>query len=681
MLNFRNVLRLIEEENWDGLLQKIPELGRLDGLWQGIKYHYTDAWTHTKHVIKAVKLLKIKLENGHVNLDFDPPPESGFYGLQNRPIFDEFVSRWIVDIMNREMESGIKLWDVVLVAALFHDIGKPDTAEDVGDGIRVHFIGHPEVGAKYLENALGSDVLKEPWASVLHLVKSHFVLLAGFSYNSPQRRYIPDVSESIDFRAMLLILSMADIIASRSNYRFDEYVEYLGAVAWFWIFYEDVLCAKSDYFSATYAPTKYRAIKKAASIMTSAPPNPYAEIFKSISVKHHGDTLSLSKEFMFLAEFSIRHPVDEISRQGVKFLVGLINQLPFLRNSFSSMSRNNHLLSTALSAADIILKHGDSKRCDECNALAASVLCDMGDKERARSLINQVEAPQLFTTVSKFCYSREIIEKLRRVSAYGAGISLGYTMPKRVKYWLTLPCASVAFYSWDELFEKLTYELLNSPPSKAGKANGELQRLYLKLWECPGIYQQLSEYSRWLSSVLMGSYYIKESDELLRMIIASINDHLEEELKRAVAESSSRTLATALNVDTTVVLYIKTQQKFKDILAYDIGRKTRNLIKTILKSQNPCKKLTALGALVGVSVEKVTSPDDLLSLLSGILVKSGMKMALGSEKFEGLVKLLPAPLSAAATECLNSVRPRRGPHSNLISYLKRFTKLLINPFL
>ncbi len=691
MLDFERIVRLLEEEDWDAIRNVVPELNRLDGLWQGIKYHYTDAWTHTQHVVKAVKLVRDKVEGTEVVLDFSPPRESGFYAFQTSEFFDPHVAKWLRETMDLRTRSGFRLWDVVLVAALFHDIGKPDTAEDVGDGIRVHFIGHPEIGADILKKMLGAQALNDPWPIILDLIRYHFLLLTGFSYNFPEKRFIPYVSGDNKFKAMLLVLSIADILSSKASHRFAEYMEYLGTVAWFWIYYEGILQLKSDYFAITYTPAQYRSIKEAATMISLAPPNPYAANFERISIECHKEKVKLDREFSLFAEFSVRHPVEAVSMQGIKFLAGLARQLPHVYQRFSKKAERNPLIADAVKAVDVVVRNGDIAECKSCLVPAIVLLCNLGDRNSGLKLTGSLGSDAAVEKVIRHCRFIKEIDRLKRVSAYLLGRALGFISPERIEHWLVLPCDSLSFYIWDEIFEHLVAEMVSSPPFKAGMASGEFQRLYLKLWECPNIGKQLSQYSTWVIKKIAKSGTVFTDAETANIIVSSIVEGFEPDIVKWVyrerRKMDVKVMASIIRSDLSILLHIDDTKLLKKVLLFDIGRKARQLINSILDSRTPCDRLKQLTAALDMKVGEIASIEHLERAVVEIMGNLGIEDEIIGveanstvEKLKRLATKLPASMSLTTLQCLNKIIRKNKPVKKS-SIIKQLPSLLIKKFL
>ena len=112
----------------------IPELQSTKGVDQP-NMHYWDVWGHTMHTVEAAELV-IK-------------------GHQNSPIFS--CVPWTPDSeahFNRQATDGHTRRTVLKLAALFHDVAKPQTKSLDATG-RTRFFGHSEQGAEIAANRLG----------------------------------------------------------------------------------------------------------------------------------------------------------------------------------------------------------------------------------------------------------------------------------------------------------------------------------------------------------------------------------------------------------------------------------------------------------------------------------------------------------------------------------------------
>ena len=119
-----------------GLLQHIiPELMATKGVDQP-SVHYWDVWGHTLHTLESVE----GVTGGHQNSPiFSCVP----WTEQSEAHFEERVS------------DGHTRRTILKLAALFHDIAKPQTKALEADG-RTHFFGHSEQGAAIAQRRLTS---------------------------------------------------------------------------------------------------------------------------------------------------------------------------------------------------------------------------------------------------------------------------------------------------------------------------------------------------------------------------------------------------------------------------------------------------------------------------------------------------------------------------------------------
>ena len=118
-----------------GLLEQvIPELQEGKGVDQP-NMHYWDVWGHTMHTVEAAELI-IK-------------------GHQNSPVFSSVP--WTEESeahFNQKATDGHTRGTVLKLAALFHDIAKPQTKTQDDTG-RTRFFGHSEQGAALATQRLG----------------------------------------------------------------------------------------------------------------------------------------------------------------------------------------------------------------------------------------------------------------------------------------------------------------------------------------------------------------------------------------------------------------------------------------------------------------------------------------------------------------------------------------------
>lgn len=184
-----------------GLLTAIiPEMEQLKGVSQP-KEHYWDVFNHSLETVAAADFLLRRSNYQHANQEI----------LRSIP-----WSTMLSDHFNEEIGTGSKRRALLKLAALLHDIAKPQTKTIDLDG-RTRFLGHTHEGA-----AIANLILERLRFSrreidyILTLIKYH--LRPGQMSNTglPSRRaiyrYFRDTEDTgID----ILFLSLADHLASR----------------------------------------------------------------------------------------------------------------------------------------------------------------------------------------------------------------------------------------------------------------------------------------------------------------------------------------------------------------------------------------------------------------------------------------------------------------------------------
>ena len=181
-----------------GLLQHIvPELMAAKGVDQP-RMHYWDVWGHTLHTVQGAEGVTGGHQNSPVYSCVPWTPESEAY-------FDEVVS------------DGHTRGTMLKLAALFHDIAKPQTKTLEADG-RTRFFGHSEQGAEVAERRLSAMRLSKRGVSMVSRMVLHHLRPTGMSNEGEWPtdraiyRYYRDTGEvSVD----TLYLAMADYLGAK----------------------------------------------------------------------------------------------------------------------------------------------------------------------------------------------------------------------------------------------------------------------------------------------------------------------------------------------------------------------------------------------------------------------------------------------------------------------------------
>ena len=181
-----------------GLLRYIvPELMATKGVDQP-RMHYWDVWGHTLHTVRGAEGVTGGHQNSPVFSCVPWTPESEAY-------FDEVAS------------DGHTRRTMLKLAALFHDIAKPQTKTLEADG-RTRFFGHSEQGAEVAEGRLRELRLSNRGVSMVSGMVLHHLRPTGMSHEGewPTKRavyrYFRDTG---DLAIDTLYLAMADYLGAK----------------------------------------------------------------------------------------------------------------------------------------------------------------------------------------------------------------------------------------------------------------------------------------------------------------------------------------------------------------------------------------------------------------------------------------------------------------------------------
>lgn len=188
----------IQTLDWLGLLEHIvPELMASKGVEQP-RMHYWDVWGHSLHTVEAAEGVTGGHQNSPVFSCVPWTPESEAY-------FAETVS------------DGHTRRTVLKLAALFHDIAKPQTKTLEPDG-RTRFFGHSEQGAVIAEERLRRLRLSSRGVSMVSRMVEHHLRPTGMSNDGEWptgraiHRYFRDVG---DVALDTLYLCLADYLGAK----------------------------------------------------------------------------------------------------------------------------------------------------------------------------------------------------------------------------------------------------------------------------------------------------------------------------------------------------------------------------------------------------------------------------------------------------------------------------------
>jgi len=180
----------------DLLCRLIPELAATKGVDQP-QVHYWDVWGHTMHCVEEAELVT----KGHLNSPiymFVPwTPESAAH-------------------FSQEAGDGHTRAVMLKLAALFHDIGKPQTKTLEADG-RTRFFGHSELGASMVEDRLTQLRMSSRSITLIAKMVEHHLrpnnISKGVELPTPRavHRYFRDLG---DAAVDTVYLAIADYLAT-----------------------------------------------------------------------------------------------------------------------------------------------------------------------------------------------------------------------------------------------------------------------------------------------------------------------------------------------------------------------------------------------------------------------------------------------------------------------------------
>ncbi len=179
------------------LVHVIPELMDTKGVDQP-RMHYWDVWGHSLHTLQGAEGVTGGHQNSPVFSCVPWTPESETY-------FAEVVS------------DGHTRRTILKLAALFHDIAKPQTKTLEPDG-RTRFFGHSEQGAEVAERRLSDLRLSNRGASMVSRMVLHHLRPTGMSNdgewptNRAIYRYFRDTG---DVAVDTLYLALADYLGAK----------------------------------------------------------------------------------------------------------------------------------------------------------------------------------------------------------------------------------------------------------------------------------------------------------------------------------------------------------------------------------------------------------------------------------------------------------------------------------
>jgi putative nucleotidyltransferase with HDIG domain len=210
MLAGRKVAGALRAMDWLGLLGRVvPETQLLKDVAQSAPHVY-DVWQHTLAVVDHLEDVLRVLDRVH---DVDAASEYALGYCAAR------VGRYRMQIaahLEAELSMGRTLRSLLFLAALMHDIAKPQTRSTEADG-RVRFLGHEVTGRQVAEErARALRLSSEEVAHLGRMVAAHMrpVLLAqagGVTRRAAYRFFRDTGPAGVD----VCLLTLADLLGTR----------------------------------------------------------------------------------------------------------------------------------------------------------------------------------------------------------------------------------------------------------------------------------------------------------------------------------------------------------------------------------------------------------------------------------------------------------------------------------
>jgi len=187
----------------------LPELSALKGVEQSPP-HQDDVWTHTLAVASSIERVLNTLARQH------DPEDSASWALGFISVRLGIFRQEIQDLLDESFSPGRQLRAHLYLAGLYHDVGKPQTAQ-VDENGRIRFFNHEIVGAEAMgERGRKLRLSNEETAFLSKIVRHHMRPLSLTLSGKPlSRRAIYRFFRDTDSAGIAIcILSLADSLAT-----------------------------------------------------------------------------------------------------------------------------------------------------------------------------------------------------------------------------------------------------------------------------------------------------------------------------------------------------------------------------------------------------------------------------------------------------------------------------------
>jgi poly(A) polymerase len=228
LLELGNVAGGLQTLNLLGLLSFIlPETAAMQGVEQSPP-HTLDVWRHTISVVEFMSKVITTMSDKR---DDDTATSIGLgmiaFGLTN--VRSELQRHFAQEFPNERSYRAL-----LMLAALAHDVGKPNTRSVDDDG-RIRFFGHEEASAEIAERwaqrlKLSSDETQHLKTIVLHHMRPHHLYWAKKVTRRALYRYWRDLGETgVD----VALLALADTLGIfNATLDQEEWIRYVERIQW-----------------------------------------------------------------------------------------------------------------------------------------------------------------------------------------------------------------------------------------------------------------------------------------------------------------------------------------------------------------------------------------------------------------------------------------------------------------
>ena len=186
-----------------------PEMETLKGVEQSPP-HFDDVWNHTLNVVQKLEIVLAALA-----ADYDQEKTANL-ALGTMVLQLGRYREKLGEHLNEQLNADRPLRPLLFLAALYHDVGKPETHATNHEG-KHHFYGHDEVGAQIVEKrAVSMRLSNLEIERVRKIVRGHLrPLLLEQDGNFPTRRAVYRFFREAGMAGVdVCILSLADTLGT-----------------------------------------------------------------------------------------------------------------------------------------------------------------------------------------------------------------------------------------------------------------------------------------------------------------------------------------------------------------------------------------------------------------------------------------------------------------------------------